>query len=205
MRRLAVALILVGLGLVGCFSGRGGPSGKTSSGPPIASSSDLKPDAKIPLKANLRIGEIDMPVEIKQTQTGEEIRIDLEAHGQVLEDESYLAKLNSFELKAVAGENYTAPLPLLKFPMNVGDTWNWVGTMTAGDEPHKATAVVNTSLDKVLLPASGSQEAVLVVVDLQIESGGPEPALRKLRFWFVKNKGLVKRQFGTASSRDPVE
>jgi hypothetical protein len=199
VRLVATASILVCLGLLGCQSKGGG------TGASVPSAFNLKPDAKIPLKASLKIGEIDMPVEIKQTQTGDQIRIDLEAHGQVLESEAYLAKEGAFELAAVAGENYKDPLPLLKFPMNVGDTWNWVGTMTAGDEPHKASATISTSSDKVLLPASGSQEAVLVVVDLEIESGGPEPAKRKLRFWFVKDKGLVKRQFGTASSRDPVE
>lgn len=204
MKFVAFALIAVGFGLLGCDPGRGG-SGGGGTGAALDAPAEINPDAKIPLKASLKIGEIEMPVAVKQSQTGEAVRIDLEAHGQVLESESYLAKSNSFELSAVAGENYKDPLPLLKFPMKVGDTWNWVGTMTAGDEPHKASATIITSTDKVLLTASGSQEAVLVVVDLKIESGGPVSAQRKLRFWFVKNKGLVKRQFGTASSRDPVE
>lgn len=182
-----------------CTSRSGG------TGQQIAAIGDLNPGAKIPPSAKLKIGEIDMPVEIVQTTTGDEMTIEISAHGQVFENETYQIGDKSFDLLDVAGEHYDPKLPLLKFPMRVGEVWNWTGKMTAGDEPHQATATVTSTNDSVLLPGSGSTDTILVIVDLSIESGGPTPANRKLRFWFAKDKGLIKRQFGIGSSREPAE
>jgi hypothetical protein len=175
----------------------------TAKGDAIASFQDLKPDATIPEKASLAIGKIVMPVDITQKFDGGDMKIELEAHGQVLETEIYEIGPESFSLIEAAGERYDEPLPLLKFPFSVGETWKWVGKMTAGQEPHKASASISTSQEAIMLP-SGSTDTVLVVVDLSIESGGPSPANRKMRFWFAKDKGVVKRQFGDASSREPA-
>jgi hypothetical protein len=43
-----------------------------------------------------------------------------------------------------------------------------------------------------------------VEVKLEIDNGTPTWAQRKLSFWFLPGKGIVRRSFGT-SSRDPVE
>ena len=199
--RLAFGLVLlVAIFLVGCRTAKTGGTGDR-----YEAIKDVKPEAKIPLKANLNIGEIDMPVEVDQAQKGEEMTLAFEAHGQTFETETYLVEEAKFGLVDAAGERYSPALPLLKFPMNVGDTWNWVGSMVAGDAPHKATATVTTSSETILLPTTGSVPSILVVVDLEIESGGQKPATRKLRFWFVPNKGLIKRQFGSASGREPLE
>lgn len=198
IRRLPQALVLVLL-VSGC-SGR-----QSGSGAKIETSQDLKPDATVPVKASLKIGEVNMPVEIRQKNELDTVRLEIDAHGQTFETEVYRATEKSFDLVDAAGEIYDKPLPLLKFPMNVGDTWKWVGTMRSGDEPHKASATVTSASESIMVPSSGSTESVLVVVDLNIESGGPTPANRKLRFWFVKDRGLLKRQFGIGSSREPSE
>lgn len=194
-----VVLVLTSL-LIGCNAKSGG-----GSGPEIATSAALNPGAMLPKAANLKIGEIDMPVEVQQTVKGSEIKLDLVAHGQVFETEGYVLSDKSFDLVDAAGEHYEPKLPLLKFPMKVGDTWSWAGEMTAGQEPHKATATVTSTNDSVLLPGLGTTDTVLVVVDLSIESGGPTPANRKLRFWIANGKGVIKRQFGVASSREPAD
>jgi hypothetical protein len=166
---------------------------------------DLKPESQIPANANLKIADIDMPVEVTQTTTDDATKISLSAHGQIFETEVYSISEKEFSLFDAAGETYDDPLPLLKFPLTVGDTWKWSGTMTAGTAPHKASAVVATSAETLRMTTTGSTPSVLVVVDLEIESGAQEPAKRKLRFWFVKDKGVVQRQFGIGSTREPVE
>lgn len=199
MRYAPHAALVVAYLLAGCAPKTGG------SGPEIATSSAINPAAMLPKAAKLKIGEIDMPVEVQQTVKGSEIQLDLVAHGQVFETEGYVLSDASFDLVDAAGEHYEPKLPLLKFPMKVGDTWTWSGEMTAGQEPHKATATVTSTKDSVLLPGLGTTDTVLVVVDLSIESGGPTPANRKLRFWIANGKGVIKRQFGVASSREPAE
>ena len=199
MRWVGAAVLLVAAAAMACSSRSGG------TGERIAAIADLNPGAKIPPKANLKIGEIDMTVEIKQTTDGQQVKFEISAHGQVFESETYSVGETTFDLLDVAGEHYEPKMPLLKFPMRVGDQWQWSGTMTAGEKPHKAQATVTSTDDSVLLPGSGSTDTILVVVDLSIESGGPTPATRKLRFWFAKDKGLIKRQFGIGSSREPAE
>lgn len=199
MKLHSLPVILIAITAIGCSGG------STGTGAEYKTSTDLKPETPIPATANLKIGEINMPVEIKQKSEGKTVTIDMEAHGQIFETESYVVGDSSFDLDEAAGEHYEPNLPLLKFPMKVGDTWNWKGTMTAGEKPHEASAVVTTTNDSVLLPGSGTTETVLVVIDLSIESGGPTPASRKLRFWFAKDKGVIKRQFGVGSSREPAE
>jgi len=189
---LAVAL---SLGILGCRQGS-----KTADYPTFA---DLNPVAPIDAKGKLELGKIDMPVEVVQKKTNDTLTLDLRAFDQSFEQEVYKFDQDSFSLSYAAGDNYDSPLPLLKFPLTIGNQWDWSGTMTSGNLPHKATATVRTSMEQVLLPVSGATNCVLVAVDLSIESGGPTPATRKLRFWFVKGGGLVKRQFGIGSSRDP--
>jgi hypothetical protein len=205
--RLATALVaLLALLLAGCTPRKSsGTTPKAGTGDRYEKIGDVNPGSMIPAKATLKIGEIDMPVEVSLSQNGADTTFTFSAHGQTFETESYENKQTEFSLVDAAGERYNPPLPLLKFPMNVGDTWDWVGSMVAGEEPHKATATITTSSETILLPATGNVDSILVVVDLSIESGGPKPATRKLRFWFVPNKGLLKRQFGSASSREPLE
>ncbi len=200
MKSIPITLLLLLVAAMACT-----PRSRAASGQEIATIGDLSPDAKIPTSAKLKIGEIEIPVEIVQTTKGEEMTIEISAHGQVFENETYQIGDKSFDLLDVAGEHYEPKLPLLRFPMRIGETWDWTGRMTAGEEPHKATATITSTSDSVLLPGSGSTDTVLVIVDLSIESGGPTPANRKLRFWFAKDKGLVKRQFGIGSSREPAE
>lgn len=191
---LAIAVIVASLG---CHQGSKG------TGEHFASFTDLNPVAPIDSKAKLELGKIEIPVEVVQKKTEDSLTFDLRSYDQSFEQEVYKFDGASFNLAYAAGDNYEPALPLLKFPMNVGDEWQWSGTMTSGNLPHKATAVVKTSTEQVLLPGAGATNCVLVGVDLAIDSGGPNPATRKLRFWFVKNGGLVKRQFGIGSSRDP--
>jgi len=197
--KLNLLWILTAVAVVGCSSNKSG------TGPAIEALGDLNPNAKIADRAIVKIAEIDIPVEVVQSDQGGDLKLQLEAYGQVFEREQYKYDDKSFNLVDAAGESYEPPLPLLKFPMRVGDTFTWKGRMTAGTAPHEAEAKISISTDKLIGTATGPQECILVVVDLSIESGASKPATRKLRFWFVKDKGLLKRQFGIGSTREPVE
>jgi hypothetical protein len=192
---------LVATALVMASCNRGSTKG---SGPQIAAFTDLNPTGSIGKKAKLKLGEITVDCDVEEKKTENTFTIQLKSYGQLFEREVYAYDAGSFSLSDAAGETYDKPLTLLKFPMNVGDSWRWTGTMTSGNEPHKATAQISTSSEQLLLAEGGATDSILVVVDLNLESGGPNDATRKLRFWFVKGKGLVKRQFGIGSTREPA-
>ncbi|MEA2554283.1 MAG: hypothetical protein QOJ65_2459 [Fimbriimonadaceae bacterium] len=149
------------------------------------------------------MGGVIVPVDVKVEQSGDDFSLHLVNGGQDFETEQYKNPPDGFLLVNAAGETYAPPIPLLKFPMRIGDTWKWSGDMITGPASRKADAAIRTRDDKVDMGTP--VDALLVEVDLSMYSGASQPATRRLAFWFVKGKGLVKREFGSSTSRVPNE
>lgn len=162
---------------------------------------DLKPDASPGDKAVLVLGGVNVPVKVIRTVKGNEIRLDLQAHDVIFESEVYTDDPNQFGLKDAGDETFDPPIPLLKSPMKLGDQWSWSGSMFNG-VARSAQAVVTSKLDKVY--GGGHQEdALRVDVKLSMDSGTKTPAERTLVFFFVKDRGVLKREVGSGSTRVP--
>jgi hypothetical protein len=134
---------------------------------------------------------------------GSTLRFDLVAHGEVFETEEYEDGPRQFSLLYSGEERYNPPLPLLQFPFGFGDKWDWNGSMTSGGIPRKASATVITASDR-LYYGNQSHETVRVSVGISLSANPGSPPLRRdLTFWFEPQSGIVKRQFGSASIRQP--
>ena len=202
------ALLVAGLCLSSCScrpqSAPPAPGVTKGTGAYIGEKADLKPDADPGPKAKLVLAGTVIPVEVKVKPAGEDFAIDLWYNGELFEEEQYKDGATGFSLVNAAGETYSPPITLLMFPMNIGDSWKWSGQMLTGPAGRDATAVVRTLSDKV--DTGTQEEALLVEVDLSMYSGNTsQPAQRRLSFWFVRNKGLLKREFGSSTSRVPFD
>jgi hypothetical protein len=163
------------------------------------------PDAAPGKKGKLRLAGAVVPVEVVPRKKGADFTLELRAHGSVFDSESYVSTEDAFSLRYAALEHYAPPIDLVRFPMNVGDEWEWTGTMTTADEPRKAKAKLTSSIVKSLVQGV-SRQAVKVDVALTILPNGPGDTIeRTLSFWFVEGKGIVRREFGTESIREPAE
>jgi hypothetical protein len=120
-----------------------------------------------------------------------------------LDDESYTYGEDAFCYAGNMGEQYEPDLPLLKFPLKVGDSWDWKGTHVLGGVERKATAKVTTSHD-MLNTVAGEFSTVRSVVELAIETGTKDKSKYKLTFWFAPKKGVVRREFEFSTTREPV-
>lgn len=109
----------------------------------------------------------------------------------VVDEEIYEVRDSQISLRRAAWEDFVEPVPLLKFPLRLGDEYKWKGTLACSEEKHKGEATVITSGDFVRLKDK-SQEAVKVEINLRIDEGAP----RKLSFWFVKGMGVLKTEMG---------
>jgi len=195
---LASACLVFTLGLISC---RPAPPPKPS-GPPVAPSAVLKPDALYDVKATVNYGGTVVNVKMERTVDGDLVRFILSSYGQALETEVYQSTPSAFSLVSI-DEVFNPPIDLLRFPMNIGDTWEWKGTLTTGTVTHNATAKITTEEEQLFLKGSTGIFTDLSEVTLQIDSGAANPAVRTLRFWFNRGRGIVKREL-PGITREPV-
>jgi len=195
MPRWSIAAI--GLTLCGCTGGSG-------SGPVIQSSAEFQPGALFSEHAFLGYGGTEVAVKMKREEAANGvIKFVLIAHGEDFETETYQSSNEVFAFVGI-DDVFEPPLPLLKFPMKVGDKWDWQGNLTSAAVPHKAEAMVTTAREQLFLKKIGDLDSIRADVKLLLDSGTPTPAERKLSFWFVRGKGIVKREIGTATTREPA-
>ena len=169
----------------------------------IRSIDDMRPDAQPGKTADLVLAGTAYPVTLRQTRNAGRVELDLISHGEVLESERYEIGSQSFSLLDAAEEHFLPALPLLRFPLTIGENWTWTGTMTTGRIPRPATASVAISTAD-LFAGGASHDTVKAMVDLSFEANpGRAPLKRQLSFWFDPNDGLIQREFGTASVRQP--
>lgn len=172
-------------------------------GAAITSIDELAPDVLPGATADLVLAGTAYPVALNRINHGDTLELDLVSHGEVLEAERYQRGPSSFALLDAAEEHFKPGIPLLKFPLRVGESWTWRGNMTTGLIPRSATATIATASDSVFLTDT-SHDTVRTTVDLSFEADpGKAPLKRQLIFWFEPKAGIVKRQFGTASVRQP--
>lgn len=154
----------------------------------------------VPPRSVLTVGDRDLQVEVNRTKTGDSNEIRLTLNGQTIDTERYQISKGLFALEQAAGETYRPPLPILVFPLRIGDRYEWKGQLVAGELIHRASAKVSTATETLFMPSSN--QALRVQVDLSVDVGS-NPSQRQLNFWFIKGGGLVKRAFGS-SVRAPI-
>ncbi len=188
--------------ILGCRTMAHKPSFSSSGDGASVTMSELVPDASPGTKAILVLGGVRAPVEVVRTRTGDELTLDLKGHGESFETEAYSVMPTEFGLSNAGGELFTPAIPLLKSPMKVGDTWSWKGSMMSGIS-RPAEASVSCKVDKVYTEQGLQEDALMVEVKLKMDSGTKAPAERRLAYWFVKGKGVLKREIGSGSTRLP--
>jgi hypothetical protein len=197
------AATAAGMVLVGCKPG-GLPSTTRPGDGALVEMTDLKPDALPGEEAQLVYGGTKVPVTLAQERSGSDLTLRILAHNEPTEMEVYRVGAQEFSISNAAGEVYEPPIDLLRFPLRLGASWDWAGTMTAGGLQKNATARVETSADR-LFPETVPLDAVKVAVKLDIVANPPNgpTAKRDLTFWFAEGRGVVRRAFGAASVREP--
>lgn len=153
-------------------------------------------------KASLILVGTKIPVEVTEKREGSAYTVLVRAHEQTLEEESYVIGKSEFLFESLSGERFQPPIPIVKFPLTVGDGWDWTGDAYLGPLGRPANAKVTTSRDQLNL-ASGNMDTVLILVNLSIQTGKSVTANRKLQFWIKPKAGIVRREFGSSSLREP--
>ena len=190
------SLLFAGLAVGACSCG------SQASGVPLTSQDDLFPKEMKSGEQTLKLGGQAIQATAKVITNGTERRIQLFSDGTMIDEEIYEVDDSGIRLVSLPpGEKFVKPIPLISYGKPLRSTWNWEGQKRLGTRSLKATAKISTDSVKVAFQ-SGSNEAVLVTVELKVEDGSPKPYERKLMFWFVRGEGLLKRDF-TMQEREP--
>ena len=213
----ATALVFASLFLIGCDSRiavKPDPKApdEAETVAPISSSfqtqDDLKPDVLPPKEATVILTGAQIPVVLDAKKTDEKLVLrwitdsNKESGDPVeVETEVYLTSDEGFSISRAPHETYEPPIRLIRYPLEVGDTWDWNGKIQSGVNIYPASATITTSSDALNL-ASGKFPALLVTVEVKT-SAGAVATKRNLKFWFQPEKGLIRREFWQSSTRDP--
>ena len=183
---LAAAALLA---VMGCF----GPHGLEANR--VERTADLFPET-FEMPVTLRLANVAIEAEAKMTVSGNTRTIQISRGGVPIEDEVYVVTRDSVAIKSLGtGEAFDPPLVLFEMPLNIGDSFSWKGKIDFAGPALDATATAVTSRDRPDLP-TGPRETVRVAVELKIDDGSPQPAIRKLDFWFAEGVGPIRRDYG---------
>lgn len=187
---LVIGLFLLALG--GCRPKPGGPDW-------IAA---LKPDTSPPARADLLLAGTRIPVDVKTYRRAKEFVIELSTFGEVMETEKYISSPEEFAVREALGEVFDPAITLLKPGLELNEKWRWSGSISSGGVDRKAAAEVFMA-EAAASPDTLQFDSIKVIVLLKIDSGEGLSAERGLAFYFVPNKGLLRRDFGHGSTRLP--
>jgi hypothetical protein len=167
-----------------------------------------RPDAFFPPlwkhpNARLTVSSITIDgVKISMDVKGPQRTLTLFRHGKPLEKEIYNVTTEKVELVEIPpGQRFDPPIPLLWENMRAGEVKKWKGKLTNLSPEVTITADISAARTP-LVTETGPAESVHVRVVLLFDDRSPRPAERVLNFWFVKEEGPIKRDFG-AQIREP--
>jgi len=84
--------------------------------------------------------------------------------------------------------SYSEPLPRIKFPLEVGKTWEWKGTEYEDDDKNTINLSAKVEKSEKLKVPAGTFETVKLVTIINSSAGTRNVVTE----WYAKNVGLVK-------------
>ncbi|MBI1334993.1 MAG: hypothetical protein GC165_19180 [Armatimonadetes bacterium] len=196
-KHAAFAVLTFALSLAGCEHIEGGTT--VASGPFVAKVEEFLPLDQHQKSATYISDGSKTDYRLKTVTDGNKVSFQAVSHDIVVDEETYLVDGGSVFLVHAVGEDFVEPVPLLKFPLRIGDQYTWKGKLACSDLQLTGMATITTSTGSVAYKGK-SQEAIRTDVNLKIG----DTANRRLSFWFVKGMGVIKTEMGK-NVREPEE
>jgi hypothetical protein len=163
----------------------------------------MTPQAVPYKRASLILAGTKVGVDVVPTESEGKLALKLMARGEEVMTENYRYDGSAFSFVGSTGESYEPAIPLVTFPFSTSDKKNWKGTIQYGEVSLPCTATI-ASKPETLNMDGGNYQTVNVTVSLSYNGGGSKSTQRLLKFWFAPKKGMVKRDFGLNSTRQPA-
>jgi hypothetical protein len=194
------AVFALCLAVLGCLRASGQSAAVSQR---YVKSDELQPGATPYSEAYVIFGGHPVPTTVTAERQDGNVVLRFIAFDRAMDEERYALDETTFRYLGNVEDAFDPGIPLLRFPLDVGDKWTWSGTNVLGGQVRKASADVSTSQDR-LNTVAGEFDTVRVAVQLSIESGSAEPVSRLLTFWFAPKRGVVRREFEMSTTREPM-
>jgi hypothetical protein len=159
------------------------------------------PDTALTGRAELNLAGAKIPVELSTRKDDGVMMVEIRAHNKIVETEKYEIGGGLFKVKEVAGNIFQPAIVLLDADL-AREGVPWKGTVGSGSGSTTATAVISREVEDLNI-ATGPRRAMLVKVTLTLNDQTDQEVVRDMKFWFVDDLGLAKRQIGPVSTREP--
>ncbi|MEZ5162239.1 MAG: hypothetical protein R2688_00510 [Fimbriimonadaceae bacterium] len=169
---------------------------------PINDPKVLVPEAEPPKLGNLVLAGTLVPVEVKSQISGSTLLIECLSRDTVVEREKYSFGSKHFSIVSGPSDIFDPPISIVQYPLEIGGETSWAGKVRTGTNSNPAKAIIKSSQEPVN-EDFGSFQALKVTVDLRIDTGSPEQSEARLQFWFKPGEGMIMREFGAVSKREP--
>lgn len=145
----------------------------------------------------LVIASESIPVVTETKAAGGRTVIRFLSHGAEIEREEYETGKSELVLLRTTTDGFEPGLPVLRFPLFLGKSWAWKGSIRSGDLLVPAEAEIMPIRESLLFPPA---DALKISVNLTIRDR--DTSRREMAFWFIEGRGLVQRQFGSSVRRE---
>lgn len=196
---VGAAAIAVLLSALGCL---GGHAESPKAAQSFAKMSDMQPYVEPYPNAYILAGQA-VETELECQKSPGAVKFDFTAYGTLIDQENYAYDDTTFRYVGNEVDTFVPGIPLLKFPLTVGDKWDWSGEYRGAGRVLKSTAEVTTE-PELLKTVAGEFTTVRVDVQIARESGAKEPAMWRHTFWFAPKRGVVRREIEFGFVREPM-
>lgn len=151
-----------------------------------------------------QVGTMRADATIRMRSEGNTRTLELLHADKVVETEAYAVSTEQVALVHWwdESERFDPPLPLLRFPMSLPNSWEWKGKHLVGSRTLDAEAKVSAAKETLDL-ATGTTETVKVTVTVTTKDGSGTEKERTLTFWFAPGEGPIRREYGLGQVREP--
>lgn len=118
------------------------------------------------------------------------------ANGRTNQEETYIVRPGEV-VRSKSGPNgaglISPPLPVIKYPMTVGKTWQWRGTVANGGAPLNGQANLKVAAHEKVQTGVGAVMAYRVDLDLTVSNGAQSVKLVN-SYWFAPGMGMIRQR-----------
>ncbi|GAB4117126.1 MAG: hypothetical protein Fur0036_00320 [Fimbriimonadaceae bacterium] len=169
----------------------------------ISDSRELGFDEFKETSATLVLAGTPIPVETKFVKEGEMRRLIFVVHGQEVDEERYRVGVNGLEFVGTRSETFEPAIPLAPLPFAAPRTSEWKGKWKTGPTEVEGEATIEATPERINT-VGGQFDAARIEIKLTMKVDDKDRRERTLKFWLVRDHGIIRRELGADSAREPA-